>query len=57
MRDIEGVTSEATFTLTVHPIPSFYRKLPKTITVKVNQLLEYILPVVNIEEMSVTHDD
>jgi hypothetical protein len=38
MYDIEGGISEANLTLTVQPIPSFYRILPKTINVKVNQL-------------------
>jgi hypothetical protein len=56
MYDIEGGISEANLTLTVHPIPSFYRILPKTIHVKVNQLQEYSLPVTNIEEMTVTQD-
>ena len=56
MQDIEGVTSEDNFTLTVHPIPRFYKILPKTIYVKVNRLLQYTLPVANIEEITVTHD-
>jgi hypothetical protein len=55
LQDIEGVRSEENFTLTVYPTPSFDSKLPKQIEVRVNQLLEYSLPMADIEDMSVTH--
>ncbi len=57
MQDIEGVTSEESITLTVYPTPSFDSKLPKLLEVRVNQAVEYRLPVADIKDMSVTHSD
>jgi hypothetical protein len=45
LQDSEGVTAEDSFTLTVNPTPTFDGKLPRQLYVRVNQVLDYTLPL------------
>jgi hypothetical protein len=45
LQDSEGVTAENSFTLTVNPTPTFDGKLPRQLYVRVNQVLDYTLPL------------
>ena len=55
LQDSEGVTAEDSFTLTVNPTPSFDGKLSRQLYVRVNQVLDYTLPVRDSKDVSVTH--